>query len=142
MIENLPLRHEDSKKYLPLSEVEESIGKKIVNAAFIVHKELGPGLLEKIYEICFCHELEKQGLGVKRQYEMPIVYDGITFDNGLRIDVLVEDLVVCELKAVDLVNSVWEAQLLSYLRLSKKRLGYIINFNAALIKNGIKRMVI
>ena len=143
MIENiLPLRHEDSKKYLPLSDLEEKIGREIVNAAFQVHKELGPGLLEKIYEICFCHELEKQRLNVKRQFEMPIVYDGISFEEGLRIDVLVEDLVVCELKAVDLVNPVWEAQLLSYLKLAKKRLGYLINFNVPLIKKGIKRMVL
>jgi GxxExxY protein len=142
MKEKLPPRHEGSKNYLSLTEVEEDIGRKVVNAAYTVHKELGPGLLEKIYEICFCHELEKAGLNVKRQVEMSIVYDNIKFEEGLRIDVLVEDLVICELKAVDLVNPVWEAQLLSYLKLGKKRLGYLINFNVPLIKNGIKRMII
>lgn len=141
-----PQRLEETKVnkriFDPLTDREEKIGKKIVNAAFMVHKELGPGLLEKVYEICFCYELEKSGLLVQRQVEMPIVYDGLMFEEGLRIDVLVEDLVICELKAVELVNPVWEAQLLSYLKLSKRRLGYLINFNVPLIRGGLKRMVI
>lgn len=126
----------------PASPKEESIAKKIVDAAYTVHKTLGPGLLEKVYEICFCHELSKRGLKYQRQVDIPIVYDGITFDEGLRLDVLVEELIICELKAVDEINPVWEAQILSHLKLTDKRLGFLINFNVRLIKNGIKRFII
>lgn len=128
-------------QFEPLSDREEEIAGKIVDAAYAVHKALGPGLLEKVYEVCFCHELMKRGLRHQRQVEVPIVYDGITFDEGLRLDVLVEELVVCELKAIDSVNPVWEAQLLSHLKLTEKRLGFLINFNVPLIKDGIKRMI-
>lgn len=113
----------------------------IVDAAFTVHSNLGPGLLEKVYEICLCHELEKRGLRVQRQLEIPIVYDGLTFQEGLRLDVLVEDKVICELKAVDQVNPVWEAQVISHLKLTSKRLGYLINFNVPRMKQGIRRFV-
>lgn len=126
----------------PLSKREESIAEKIVDAAYTVHKILGPGLLERVYEVCFCHELSKRGLKYKRQVDIPIVYDGMTFDEGLRIDVLVEELVICELKAVDQMNSVWEAQIISHLKLTKKRLGFLINFNVPVIKQGIKRMIL
>lgn len=125
-----------------LSEREESIAKKIVDAAYTVHKKLGPGLLEKIYEICFCHELSKRGLKYQRQVDLPIVYDGIVFDAGLRLDVFVEELIICELKAVDEMKPVWEAQVLSHLKLTGKRLGFLINFNVALIKDGIKRIIL
>jgi len=125
-----------------LTDIEESIAKKIVDAAYAVHKALGPGLLERIYEVCFCHELEKRGLRFLRQVDLPIVYDGMTFNEGLRLDVLVEDLVICELNAVDEMNPVWEAQLLSHLKLANKRLGFLINFNVPLIKDGIKRFVV
>ncbi len=128
--------------YMPLSEEEEYIGKEIVNAAYIVHKRLGPGLLEKVYEVCFCHVLNEQGLFVERQVKVPIVFDDFVFDEGLRLDVLINDLVICELKAVENTNPVWAAQLLSYLKLTGRRLGYIINFNVPLIKNGIKRMIV
>jgi GxxExxY protein len=128
-------------EFQKLSEEEEIIGKAIVNAAFVVHKELGPGLLEKVYEVCFCHVLRKNGFDVKRQLDIPITFDGLFFEEGLRLDVLVNDLVICELKAIENVNPVWEAQLLSHLTLTGKRLGYLINFNVPLIKNGIKRMV-
>lgn len=128
-------------KFQSLSAEDERIGKLVVDAAYTVHKALGPGLLEKIYETCFCHELSKRGLKFSRQLDIPITYDGITFPEGLRLDVLVEDLVICELKAVDLVNPVWDAQVLSHLKLADKRLGYLINFNVATIKSGIKRFV-
>ncbi len=128
--------------FKPLSKKEEDIAAKIVDAAYCVHKELGPGLLEKIYEVCFCHELTKRNLAYQRQVEVPIVYDGIKFDEGLRLDVLVEDLIICELKAVDKINSVWEAQILSHLKLTGKRLGFLVNFNNKYIKDGIKRMII
>jgi GxxExxY protein len=125
-----------------LPERIEQIGKGIVDAAYIVHKNLGPGLLEKVYEVCFCHELTKKGLNSQRQVDIPISYDGITFKEGLRLDVLVEDAVICELKAVDAVNPIWEAQLLSHLRLTNRRLGYLLNFNVANIGQGIKRIIL
>ncbi len=126
--------------YEKLSEEYEIIGKKIVDAAYTVHKNLGPGLLEKVYEICFCHELEKRNLSYVRQVDIPIVYDNLVFDEGLRLDVL-EDKIICELKAVELINPVWEAQILSHLKLTSKRLGYLINFNVVNIGQGIKRFI-
>ena len=125
-----------------MSKKEESIARKIVDAAYAVHKTLGPGLLEKVYEVCFCHELSKRELKYQRQVDIPIIYDGITFNEGLRLDVLVEEIIICELKAVDEVNPVWEAQLLSHLKLTGKRLGFLINFNVPLIKKGIKRIIL
>lgn len=125
---------------IPLTEEEERIGKIIVNSAFKVHKELGPGLLEKIYEIALAHEIQKAGLDVKRQVDIPIVYDGIKFAEGLRLDLLVQDLFIVETKAIKQVNPVWTVQVLSHLKLTKKRLGYLINFNFMLIKDGIKRV--
>ena len=102
---------------------------------------MGPGLLEKVYEICFCHELEKRNLKYVRQVDIPIIYDNLVFDEGLRLDVLVEDKIICELKAVDLMNPVWEAQVISHLKLMDKRLGYLINFNVINIGLGIKRFI-
>jgi len=128
-------------RFLPLSPEEEDIGRAVVNAAYVVHKALGPGLLEKVYEVCFCHVLSREGYLVKRQIDIPIVFDNIVFNEGLRLDVMVNDLVICELKALETVNPVWEAQILSHLKLTGKRLGYLINFNVPLIKDGIKRMV-
>ena len=125
-----------------LSEQEEDIGKAIVNAAFLVHKELGPGLLERVYEVCITHELRKSGFAVARQVDIPIQFDGITFEEGLRLDLLVENKVIVEIKAVDTVNPVWQAQVLSHLKLTKLRLGYLINFNVPLIKEGIRRIIL
>ena len=124
------------------SEKEEVVAAKIVDAAYTVHKALGPGLLEKIYEVCFCHELTKRNLSYQRQVDIPVEYDGITFDEGLRLDVIVEELIICEIKAVDKMNPVWDAQLLSYLKLTGKRIGFLINFNVPLAKNGIKRIIL
>lgn len=126
-------------KYIELSHQEEEIGKAVVNAAYNIHKSLGPGLLEKVYEVCMAHELRKTGFDVKRQIDIPIIYDGITFDEGLRLDILINDLVIIELKAVDLVNPVWEAQIISHLKLTGLKLGYLINFNVPLIKSGVRR---
>ena len=131
--------------FTPLSEKEERIARKIVDAVpnvFGMHKTLGPGLLEKVYEVCFCHELSKRGLKYQRQVDIPIIYDGITFNEGLRLDVLAEELIICELKAVEEMNPVWEAQILSHLKLTGKRLGFLINFNVPLIKKGIKRIIL
>lgn len=128
-------------KHKVIPEELEIIGKKVVDAAYTIHKALGPGLLEKVYEVCFCHELQKRGLTYERQVSVQIVYDGITFKEGLRLDVLVESSVICELKALETVNPVWEAQILSHLKLTDNRLGYLINFNVPLMKNGIRRFV-
>jgi GxxExxY protein len=121
---------------------EDRIAKGIVDAAFAVHTALGPGLLENIYEACLCHELNKRNLSFRRQVRVPITYDGILFDEGLRLDVLVEELIICELKAVEVMNPVYEAQLLSQLKLTGKRLGFLINFNVPLIKRGIRRIIL
>jgi GxxExxY protein len=131
-----------NNKYEPLTSEEERIGRAVVHAAYTIHNELGPGLLERVYEVCFCHVLSGMGFNVLRQIEVPIQFDEMIFEEGLRLDVMVNNLVICELKAMDNVNPVWEAQLLSHLRLTEKRLGYLINFNVPLIKQGIKRMIL
>jgi len=131
-----------TKTFEPIPQNLEEIGKKVVDAAYTVHKNLGPGLLEKVYETCFCHELKKRGLHYQRQMYFPIIYDGIEFEEGLRLDVLVENKIVCELKALENVNPVWEAQILSHLKLTNNRLGYLINFNVPIMKSGIKRFVL
>jgi GxxExxY protein len=104
-----------------------------------VHKQLGPGLLEKVYEVCFCHELSKKGILFQRQVDISIVYDGLIFEEGLRVDVWVDKLVICELKAKDELNQVWKSQIISHLQLTSMRLGFLINFNVSLIKDGIYR---
>ncbi|MBT3392118.1 MAG: GxxExxY protein [Chloroflexi bacterium] len=128
-------------KYTPLSDREEALATAVVDAAYQVHRELGPGLLESVYEAAFCHVLMKQGFEARRQVVVPIVFDSIKFDEGFRIDVLVENLVICELKSVASIAPVHTAQLLTYLKLTEKRLGFLINFNVPLIKKGIRRVI-
>ena len=122
-----------------LTENEERLSREIADCAYRVHRELGPGLLEKIYEVCFCHELDKKGIDFKRQVLLPVHYDGLIFDEGLKLDVLVEDIIICELKAVNIVNPIWQAQILSHLKLTGNHVGFLINFNTAQIKDGIRR---
>ncbi len=129
-------------EHIPLPAGCDRIAKVIVDSAFVVHKTLGPGLLESVYEPCFCHELDKHGVGLQRQVAVPIVYDGIKFDEALRLDVLVEGLVICELKVVEVLAPVHLSQLLTYLKLTEKRLGFLINFNVPVIKYGIKRVIL
>ncbi len=117
------------------------ISGQIINCAIKVHKTLGPGLLESTYEVCLLHELRKSGLRVESQLVLPIVYDEILIEAGYRIDLMVEDSVVIELKSIEGLLPIHEAQLLTYLKLSRKKLGLLINFNVPLLKNGIKRMV-
>ncbi|MFA9189012.1 GxxExxY protein [Flavobacterium sp. FBOR7N2.3] len=124
-----------------ITEKTEAIAKIVVNSAFKVHKELGPGLLERVYEICLAHEIRKAGLDVKRQIDIPIVYDGIEFSEGLRLDLLIEDCIIIEVKAVEQINPVWDAQIISHLKLLNKDLGFLINFNVPLIKSGIRRFI-
>lgn len=123
------------------AEIEEAIGRDIVDCSFKIHKELGPGLLERVYEVCLEYELRAKGYNVKRQVDIPIKYKGIIFDEGLRLDLLIDDSVIVEVKAVELVNPVWDAQIISHLKLLDKNLGYLINFNVPLIKKGIKRFI-
>ncbi|MFA5554200.1 MAG: GxxExxY protein [Phycisphaerae bacterium] len=125
-----------------LSDRQEQIASQIVDCAYTVHSNLGPGLLESIYEVCFCHELEKKGLSYQKQVTVPIKYDGIIFHEAFRLDVLVENIIICELKAAENSIGLWQAQLLTYLKLTGKRLGFIINFNVPVVKNGIKRMIL
>ena len=120
---------------------EEYIGKQVVDARIKVHSVLGAGLLEGVYGACMAHELEKRGLQVKRQITLPIEYDDLKVDNAFRIDLLVDDKVVLELKAIDKLLPVHSAQLLSYLKLGKYKLGFLLNFNVVHMKDGIKRMV-
>lgn len=113
----------------------------IIKAALKVHSALGPGLLESAYEACLVHELRKAELRVQSQVSLPVVYDGVTLDVGYRIDLVVEDLVLVEIKAIEEIAPVHQAQLLSYLKLSGKSLGLIINFHVSHLKEGIKRLV-
>jgi GxxExxY protein len=108
-----------------------------LDAAFAVHRALGPGLIESVYEACLCHELSKRHVAFQRQLALPVLYDGVRLDAGLRIDLLVADEVVVELKAVERITPLFEAQLLTYLKLAGKRLGLLINFNVAMLKDGI-----
>ena len=118
----------------------ELVAKVVVDCAYKVHKTLGPGLLEKVYEVCFCHELEKAGLSFERQTKVPIRYDDLEFDEGFKLDVLVEDLIICELKSVIEMHPIYTAQILSHMKLMEIELGFLINFNVPLIKKGIKRL--
>jgi GxxExxY protein len=120
---------------------ENDIAKQIVDAAFKVHTTLGPGLLESVYEVVLAHEISQKGLRIERQKAIPIEYDGIEFKEGFRADIIVQNLVIIELKSVEKVSSVHKKQLLTYLRLSDKKLGLLINFGSALIKDGISRIV-
>jgi GxxExxY protein len=123
-----------------LTPQEEFLSKEIVDCLYKVHKALGPGLLERVYEICFCHELSKKGIPHLRQVHLPVYYDGLYFEEGLKCDVYVDDLIICELKAIDTVNPVWEAQVLSHLTLTNRHVGFLVNFNVPKIKDGIRRL--
>ena len=126
----------------PIPAKVEEVATITVDAAFKVHKELGPGLLESAYEICLAHELRKRGLSVKTQISMPIIYDNLKLEDVYRIDILVEDCLVVELKSIDAILPVHRSQLLTYLKFSGHRLGLLLNFNAGTIKEGTKRVVL
>jgi GxxExxY protein len=120
---------------------ENAIAKEIVDAAFRVHTTLGPGLLESVYQTVLAYELGRRGLRAVSQQAIPVVYDGIRIDTGFRADLVVEDKVIVEIKSVEVLLPVHKKQLLTYLRLADKRLGLLINFQVALIKDGITRIV-
>jgi GxxExxY protein len=127
--------------YEPIPIPLEELATKVMDAAFLVHRALGPGLLESVYESCLCHELTKANIPYQRQLALPIFYDTIQIDAGLRIDLLVNQQLICELKAVEKILPIHEAQILTYLKLSNLRLGLILNFNVTLLKDGIRRIV-
>jgi GxxExxY protein len=131
-----------NKNISPIPKEVNIISGHIVSSAYAVHQNLGPGLLEKVYEVCLCHEIAKRGLEFQRQTYIPISYDQLTFNEGLRLDILISNLVICEIKAIETVNPVWEAQILSHLKLTGLRVGLLINFNVPMIKDGIRRFVI
>ena len=124
-----------------MAEFPNHVTEAIIGAAIEVHRELGPGLLESAYEACLVYELEARGLRVERQRSQPVIYKAIRIDCGYRIDLLVEDVVIVELKAVEQVKPIHEAQLLSYVKLSCRTVGLLINFNVKLLKDGIRRFV-
>ena len=117
------------------------ISKTILDACITVHREMGPGLLESIYELCLLDELQQRGLVVASQVSIPLRFKGKELSKDFRIDILVENEIVLEIKAVDILLPVHEAQIISYLKLADKRLGFLINFNVPLLKNGFKRFV-
>ncbi|OIO96598.1 MAG: GxxExxY protein [Armatimonadetes bacterium CG2_30_59_28] len=120
---------------------ENEIAKQVVDAAYKVHKILGPGLLESAYQAALFFELQSRGLHLVREQPVPVVYDGVAIDEGFRADLIVEDKVIVELKSVEVIARVHKKQLLTYLRLADKRLGLLINFGEELIKDGIHRIV-
>ena len=128
--------------FKPVSMSVEGNGARLLDAAFEVHRKLGPGLLESVYEVCVCHELSQLNVPFQRQVLLPVKYDEIQIDAGLRLDIVVGNEVIAELKAVETILPVHEAQLLTYLKLTGMRLGFLINFNVPLLKNGIKRIVV
>ncbi len=131
----------ENYNFQPIPPEVEKTGKAILDAAFKVHSALGPGLLEVVYETALIYELRKQNHSVKNQVLIPIEYDGQPLNGGLRCDLVVENSVIVELKAVEKMNSLYEAQLLTYLKLTGIRLGYLINFNVPHLKSGIKRII-
>ncbi len=126
----------------PIPEETERIASEVLNASFAVHSALGPGLLESVYEKCLAYELDKRGIKHKTQLEVPIKYDGHCIDANLRIDLLVESQLIVELKSVDQLLPIHDAQLLTYLRITNLRLGLLLNFNNQYLKSGIKRIVL
>jgi GxxExxY protein len=120
--------------------VETQISEKVIGAAIEVHRHLGPGLLESVYDECLCYELSQRGLQVQRQLEVPVVYKGVKLDFGYRVDLLVEDSVIVEIKSTESLLPVFAAQLLTYLKICRKRIGLLINFNVPVLRNGLKRV--
>jgi len=128
--------------FQPVPADVERIGKVVLNAAYKVHTTLGPGLLESVYQASMKHVLEKSGLTVRTDVKLPILFEGTKLDSGLQLDMLVEKCVIVELKSVERMSLLYEKQVNTYLRLSRLRLGFLINFNVAYLKDGIKRVVV
>jgi GxxExxY protein len=135
-------RHEVSQQTDAESVRAEELATQVVDAAVKVHKTLGPGLLESVYEACLCHELSIRHISFQRQLDLPICYEGIRLESGLRIDILVDNCVIIELKTVEKLAPIHDAQLLTYLKLTNTRIGFLLNFNVPIMKHGIKRLVL
>jgi len=120
---------------------ENLLTEKIIGAAIRVHKELGPGLLESAYQACLYYELLKSGLRVEKEKPIPLIYDEVRLEIGYRVDLLVEDKIIVELKAVECLNNIHIAQILTYLKLNNNKYGLLINFNVILLKDGVKRLI-
>ena len=125
----------------PLSVEMEELSRNLVDSAFKVHQTLGPGLLESVYEACLCVELRKRGIRYKSQAPIPLVYEGVAIEAGLRLDLLVEGSIVLEIKSVERLLPVHQSQLLTYLKLADLHLGLLINFNVAMFKQGVRRII-
>ncbi len=125
----------------PLSREIEELSRNLVDSAFKVHQTLGPGLLESVYEACLCVELKKRGIRYKSQAPIPLVYEGVSIEAGLRLDLLVEGSIVLEIKSVERLLPVHQSQLLTYLKLADLHLGLLINFNVAMFKQGVRRII-
>lgn len=136
------MNHQAHQAHQGIGEDLAAVARTLVDAGLKVHRELGPGLLESTYEACLTHELTKRGLSIRRQVELPVIYDGVELSVGYRLDMLVEDKIIVEVKSVDALSRVHDAQILTYLKLSKRRLGFLMNFNVALFKQGVKRFVL
>ena len=134
--------HRDTEAQRKPMYHEKELTDKIIACAIEVHRNLGPGLLESAYEECLCHELKLNGVSFERQMNLPLEYKGIKLDCGYRMDIVVDNKVIVELKCVDQIAPVHEAQLLTYLRLSRLRIGLIFNFNTSVLKDGIRRRVL
>jgi GxxExxY protein len=126
---------------MPIPHEVETVGRAVLDAALTAHRKLGPGLLESVYENCPAHELSKAGMRVDQQLALPVTYDEIWLDVGYRVDLLVHDAVVVEVKATEALTPVHLAQVLTYLRFSGRRLGFLINFNTVLVRHNIRRVV-
>ena len=129
------------QKIYPTDRYEDKIAEAIKNAAIHVHKSLGPGLLESAYKECLAYTLEKEGWNIKRQHPMPLIFEEVKMDIGYRLDIMVEEKVIIEIKSVDAINDVHVAQILTYLKLSGCKLGLLINFNSSKVMNGFRRIV-
>jgi GxxExxY protein len=129
-------------EHAPIPDRVNAIAKDVVDAAIKVHAALGPGLLESVYTACLAQELAARGHSVRGEVPLPVVYEDTKLDVGFRIDLLIDELVIIEVKAVDALHPVFEAQVLTYLRFSGKRLGLLLNFNVVLMKQGIRRLVL
>jgi len=136
-----PQRRKERKEKRKMTKEEDKLSKEIIGAAIEVHRSLGPGLLESAYEECLCYELAIRGFTFERQKPLPVSYKGVKLDCGYRLDIVVGGLVILELKAINSIEPIHEAQLLTYLKLSNLKLGILINFNVTILKNGIKRIV-
>jgi GxxExxY protein len=134
--------HSGKKVFAPVPANVERVGKIVLDAAFRVHTALGPGLIESVYQMCTAYETRESGLQVATEVALPVVYRDIQMDAGFRLDMLVENCVIVEFKSVENMNAIYEAQLLTYLKLTGIGLGFLMNFNVVRLKDGIKRLVV